>query len=189
MRQTLLVIVVLLLAGLTGGCGDSAEANGPPEISYGRDICIECNMIISEPRFAASYRLDDGETKSFDGIGELVKHAQRLSEFERIAFAWVHDYNTEDWLLADEAFFVAGHEIVTPMGHGIVAFTSEPAADRFAADVGGEVMRWPDVVALPLAESGLLGRYHDMDEMSHEETGDGMSTHEHGDMEMSSEEG
>ena len=160
MKPTLLAVAVLLLAGLATGCGDTAEANGPPEISYGRDICIECNMIISEPRFAAAYRLDDGEPKSFDGIGELVKHGQTQDELSRIAFAWVHDYNTEDWILVEEAFFVAGREIVTPMGHGIVAFTTEESAAAFAAEHGGEVMGWPMVSSLSVGEEGLVGHHH-----------------------------
>jgi copper chaperone NosL len=153
--------VLLLLAIIAAGCSAAAEADGPPEISYGRDICLECNMIISEPRFAASYRLDDGETKSFDGIGELVKHAQRVSELDRMAFAWVHDFNTEEWILIEEAYFVAGQKIVTPMGHGIVAFTTAAAAEEFASGLDGMVMRWQEVSALQVTEDGLLGHNHE----------------------------
>ena len=77
-----LTFVVVVLAMAAAACSTAADADGPPEISYGRDICIECNMIISEPRFAASYRLEGGETKSFDGIGELIKHGQRTGELD-----------------------------------------------------------------------------------------------------------
>ncbi|MCP4308751.1 MAG: hypothetical protein GY926_05000 [bacterium] len=159
--RRLATVALLLLATVAGGCSTSADANGPPEISYGRDICLECNMIISEPRFAASYRLDDGETKSFDGIGELVKHAQRVGELDRIAFAWVHDFNTKEWILIDEAYFVVGQKIVTPMGHGIIAFTTESAAQEFATGLDGTVMRWPEVAALRVTEEGLLGHHHE----------------------------
>lgn len=159
--KRLTIIVTLLLATIAAGCSTAAEADGPPEISYGRDICLECNMIISEPRFAASYRLDGGETKSFDGIGELVKHAQRVGELDRMAFAWVHDFNTEEWILIDEAYFVVGQKIVTPMGHGIVAFTTEAAAQEFATGLDGTVMRWAVVSALQVSEEGLLGHHHE----------------------------
>jgi copper chaperone NosL len=189
MKTTLAAIVLLLLGALLTGCSNKAEASGPPEISYGRDICIECNMIISEPRFAAAYRLDDGDTKSFDGIGELVKHAQLNNEFNRIAFAWVHDFNTEDWILAKEAIYVAGPEIVTPMGHGIVAFTTDSDAQQFAADVSGHVMSWDEIAALPISTSGLIDHHHDMDDMeSHDDADDhdSMDAMDHDDM---SEEG
>ncbi|MCP5073761.1 MAG: hypothetical protein GY947_10770, partial [Rhodobacteraceae bacterium] len=115
------------------------------------------------------YRLDGGETKSFDGIGELVKHAQINDEFDRVAFAWVHDFNTEDWIFVEDAFFVVGSEIVTPMGHGIVAFTAESDAQEFAAGVGGEAMRWHEVANLPVSAVGLVGHHHDADDMDHDD--------------------
>ena len=175
-------VAVLLLAIIAAGCSTAADADGPPEISYGRDICVECNMIISEPRFAASYRLDDGETKSFDGIGELVKHGQRTGELVRIAFAWVHDFNTEEWLLIDEAHFVAGAKIVTPMGHGVVAFSTAAAADQFAADMDGTVMRWPELSTLQVTEEGLLGHRHEPtgdDPMAEHSMDDDETGHDH----------
>jgi copper chaperone NosL len=173
MKSILAAMVLLLLGALLTGCSNQAEASGPPEISYGRDICIECNMIISEPRFAAAYRLDDGDIKSFDGIGELVKHAQLNDEFDRVVFAWVHDFNSEDWILASDAIYVAGPEIVTPMGHGIVAFTTDSDARQFAADVGGHVMSWDEVAALPISASGLIDHHDDMDETESHDDADG----------------
>jgi len=154
------VLALLALAIFAAGCSAAAEADAPPEINYGRDICLECDMIISEPRFAAAYRLDTGEAKSFDGIGELVKHARRTEELDRVTFAWVHDFNTEDWILVEDAYFVAGSDIVTPMGHGIVAFASEGNANEYATELGGTVLRWPEVAALELTEAGLLGSHH-----------------------------
>ena len=160
-----LFLAFIFVAGsaTAAGCSTQAQADAPPEISYGRDICIECNMIISEPRFAASYRLDNGETKTFDGIGELVKHAHRMGEVPAIEFAWVHDFNTKDWILANEASYVAGREVVTPMGHGIVAFATASAAMDFAGDVGGTLMTWQEVLSLEAAENGLIGDHHQGD--------------------------
>ena len=160
MRPGILSISVLLLS-LMAGCSSPAAANGPPEITYTRDICLECDMIISEPRFAAAYRLDDGEAKAFDGVGEMVKHGRRTDDFARVSFAWAHDFNTEEWVLVEDAFFVAGGSVITPMGHGIVAFATEVAAVEPADQLGGMVMRWPEVRELPLSERGLLGHHHE----------------------------
>ncbi|MDJ0952908.1 MAG: nitrous oxide reductase accessory protein NosL [Acidimicrobiia bacterium] len=175
-ERILTCLAALLLGSLAAGCSDPAEASGPPEISYGRDICVECNMIISEPRFAAAYRLDDGEAKVFDGVGELVKHAHRHDEFDRIAFAWAHDYYTEEWILVESAHFVAGEGVVTPMGHGIVAFATMEDATAFAGEREATVLRWDEVAALPLTSEGLLGHHHhDDDEAGHggDDTGGG----------------
>ncbi|MDJ0924937.1 MAG: nitrous oxide reductase accessory protein NosL [Acidimicrobiia bacterium] len=184
MKRPLLVVAFLLLVAAAAGCSDQAEADGPPEIHYGRDICIECNMIISEPRFAAAYRLEGGDAKSFDGVGEMVKHGRRTGDFDRVTFAWVHDFNTEDWILVEEAFFVTGKSVVTPMGHGIVAFSTEAAADEFAGELGGVVIRWEEVRDLPITDRGLLGHHHeaghDEDSMEHMEDTDDMDHMGHG---------
>ena len=164
MKKLLLAFLLMLGSAPAAGCSTQAKADAPPEISYGRDICIECNMIISEPRFAASYRLDNGETKSFDGIGELLKHLHREGELPAVAYAWVHDYNTKDWILANEAFYVAGREVVTPMGHGIVGFATESAAMDFAGDIGGTLMTWQEVLSLDVADNGLVGDHHQSDD-------------------------
>ena len=66
-RLGLIALVLILIAA----CG-SATAGGPPEINYGRDICIECGMIIEDPRFAAAYRLADGSEHKFDDLGGLI---------------------------------------------------------------------------------------------------------------------
>ena len=163
MKKLLLALLLILGSMPAAGCSPQAKADAPPEISYGRDICIECNMIISEPRFAASYRLDNGETKSFDGIGELLKHVHRMGELPAVADAWVHDYNTKDWILANEASYVAGREVVTPMGHGIVAFATESAARDFASDVGGMLMTWQELLSLDVGDNGLVGDHHQGD--------------------------
>lgn len=180
-----LFVAVTLLAGAAAACG-SAEANaGPPDINYGRDICIECNMVISEARFAAAYRLDDGTEKVFDDIGGMVKHGRESGEVAG-AVAWVHDFTTEEWVEAVAAFYVPTRSIATPMAHGIVAFSDHARAMEFAAGVDGEVVEWETVLALPITD-GLLGHHHDDDtgDMSHDESDeDGM---DHNDMDHDTE--
>lgn len=143
--RALLPLLGLLvgLVTIVAACGGS-EASGPPEISYGRDVCDECHMIISEARFAASYRLD-GETRKFDDIGDMVVYGLRNEELDD-ASAWVHDYDTEEWVEAVRATFVRARGLETPMAWGVVAYAEEADAEAFAADVGGEVMGWSELV-------------------------------------------
>ena len=95
-------------------------------------------MIISEPRFAAAYTTVDGQARRFDDIGGMCAH--HLETQEEVTSFWVHDYQTEEWLRAEEAFFVLGEEIYTPMAFGVVAFAERSAADSFAAEMDGLVM-------------------------------------------------
>ena len=49
------------------------------------------------------------------------------------------------------------------MGHSILAFNDEERAEAFASNVGGEVIQWGVVFAMPVHE-GLVGDHHmDMD--------------------------
>ncbi len=101
-------------------------------------------MTISEPRFAAAYRLPDGSVRKFDDLGDLLAYGRRAGERPSGA-VWVHDYATDGWVAAAEAWFVRVPGLTSPMGHGIAAFAGEGAAADFARARGGRVRRWPDL--------------------------------------------
>lgn len=149
--------LVIAVAVVATACG-TADASGPPEIRYGRDICVECNMIISEQRFAAAYRLADGTAKKFDDVGDMVIHLDRTGD--EPTDTWVHDFNTEEWVEATAAYFVPTRSVASPMGHSILSFADESEAHVFAMDVGGEVISWDAVLALPTM-NGLVGHHPD----------------------------
>ena len=66
----MLVGWVALLA--LAGCGGAADTTQPPEILYGQDVCDECDMIISEEKYAAAYWTEEGEARRFDDVGEML---------------------------------------------------------------------------------------------------------------------
>lgn len=139
--------VVVVMSGCNGTNPDE-----PPEISYGRDSCQECHMIISDTRFAAAYRTRDGAVRKFDDPGDMVIFAVRNGELDG-AKVWVHDYNTREWVRADVASFVHG-AVETPMSRELVAFANEGPATELAGRVGGSVLKWNAVVGL--ARGGRL---------------------------------
>jgi copper chaperone NosL len=169
----LLVALTLLVAACA-----SAEASGPPDIKYGRDICVNCGMIISEARFATAYRTPGGEEKKFDDLGDMVVYGIDSGELAQASGVWVHDFETEEWTEATSAFYVPTLAAATPMGHGILAFSDRERAEQFATDLDGEVIDWATVVQLPISD-GLLGAHHhepDDDAMTHDEP---MTDHDH----------
>jgi nitrous oxide reductase accessory protein NosL len=97
-------------------------------------------MIISDERFAAG--LVDAHAKAtlFDDTGELIVTVQSDGLNDRRA--WVHDYGSGDWIDATTAFYVDAHDIITPMGTGVVAFADHGAAASHAADHAGTVRDW-----------------------------------------------
>ncbi len=134
----LLMPFLFVLAVTCFACGSSIiDLDAVPEIRVGEDICDECGMIISEEVYSSAYRLTDGEQKVFDDIGDMAVH-YRLHDDDVAAF-WVHDFNSVEWIRAEDAFFVASNDLVTPMGHGIAAFTDHASAQVLASDIGGAI--------------------------------------------------
>jgi copper chaperone NosL len=135
-------VLFLLLAG----CAPGQAVIEPPAIRYGEDRCAECGMIISDARFASGllYEVSAGRYQSlvFDDIGNMLVYAEKHPEQKIVAW-YVHDYASEEWLDATEAYFVSSREIHTPMGHGIAAHASRRAAQAMADELHGEVLDWP----------------------------------------------
>ncbi len=148
-----------MLLILLSACGGAQAADGPPEINYGRDICIECGMIIDDPRFAAAYRLGDGTERIFDDLGGLVLHGRETGELET-ATVWVSDFEDELLIDAETAHFVPTRGVASPMGHGILAFADHTRAEAMANSLDGEVIDWSRVKELPVVD-GLVGHRHD----------------------------
>lgn len=156
--QGIRVLAIVTLLALVGAGCNQAAVTGPPEINYGRDICIQCGMIIDDPRFAASYRLDDGVEKAFDDLGGLIIHGRDTGELAD-AVVWVSDFEQQTLIDADGAFYVPTVGVTSPMGHGILAFSDKSRADQAAATLGGEVIAWDLVIGLPVLD-GLVGDRH-----------------------------
>lgn len=154
------ITIVMLLSVVLAACGAGSNEGGPPDIQYGRDICVQCAMIINEEKFAAAYTLDDGTEKSFDDVGGLVLHQRATGDTLNLESTWVHDYETVEWVDVENAYFVATLSVSTPMGHSILSFSDEARAQAFASSVGGEVVLWDVVFAMPV-QDGLIGHHHD----------------------------
>ena len=144
------ILSLLMLTLLLAGCASGVSTISPPEIRYGEDQCHECGMIISDPRFAASFarELSPGryENITFDDIGDLLAYVQKHPD-EPIVAWYVHDYTSEEWIDASKAYFVSSTEVQTPMGHGIAAHAARTAAESMAAEKHGEVLDWPALLA------------------------------------------
>lgn len=136
------------LLGLAGaglaGCGGGGKSDGPPKISYGKENCARCRMMIADERYAAALVNEDGAELHFDDTGELVLTVQEEgASGKRI---WVHDYNTREWLDGTAAFYVMDPRRITPMATGIISFASRESADEFVASIGGgTIYTWQEV--------------------------------------------
>jgi copper chaperone NosL len=149
-RWLLLVTLVVLAA-----CGGPATP-APAKIRFGETTCAECGMIISQAKYASSfaYAESEGRYKSlpFDDIGDMLAHLRTHPELIP-AGVWVHDYDSEEWINAETAYFVESSAIKSPMGHGLAAFASKSAAEQFAAEIGGQFFDWDHLrIEMAMAE-------------------------------------
>lgn len=138
--------LVIAFALVLPACGEGEGAPAPPAIALGRDMCVECGMIISDPAFAAAYEVD-GADRIFDDIGDMVAYGLRTGELTATTPAWVHDQPTATWIEASAAWFVVDTGTATPMGHDLVAFAEYQAALSLADDHGGRLLSWDAVLA------------------------------------------
>lgn len=130
-------LVIVTVALLAAACG--AAVTGPPELAVDQTACGYCGMFVSEPVFAAAYRVEGQEAKVFDDIGCMLK-ALRAETAAPIT-VWLQDAAGGGWIDAGEATFVASSRIPTPMGGGLLAYASASAAEKTAQAQGGEVVR------------------------------------------------
>jgi copper chaperone NosL len=132
----------LLLAACGGG---QPAAAAPPEISYGRDTCDRCGMIISDERYAGGLVAAEGTNLLFDDVGEMLQSVAEDGLGGRRA--WAHDWNSGAWIDAATASYVRADPAMTPMGTGFAAFAARQDAESFAAEHDGAVMTWDDAIA------------------------------------------
>jgi copper chaperone NosL len=146
-RGYLVLMAAILLLTITA-CGSNASAEpSPPTIYYGEDICEFCNMIINEERHAAAYITKDGQGHIFDEVGNMILGLlKNQHSFEVTAF-FVHDYEQQNWLRAETAYYVLSPKISTPMGSGLVALASSEQAKALATEVEGQLFTFEEIVA------------------------------------------
>lgn len=154
-RSSIVLLFVVALAVLAG-CAQGSSTPAAPEIHFGEDVCADCNMIISDPRFASAYayEIEPGryESLAFDDIGDMLGHARNHPE-NTVVNWWVHDYYSEEWIDATTAIYVASENIQSPMGHGVAAFAQQADAETLAQEMEGEILDW-DKVRVHLAMAG-----------------------------------
>jgi copper chaperone NosL len=153
----ILLLSTLLLLTITA-CGSSANAEPiPPTIHYGEDVCEFCNMIINEERHAAAYITKDGEGHIFDEVGNMVQGLLKNHDISDITAFFVHDYEQQNWLRAETAYYVLSSKISTPMGSGLVALASSEQAEALAAEVQGRVFTFEEILAYYQENSQIAG--------------------------------
>jgi copper chaperone NosL len=132
------IVPVLLMIVGAPGCG--RRDGGPEPLPIDRVNCARCGMLISSLSNAAEAISTGNDPRYYDDIGCLAGDAAHVDPETRL---WVQRADGEGWIEARSAWF-AESKSRTPMGHGVLAYASEGAANH--GDIGGRARRWDDVI-------------------------------------------
>ncbi|MBE3597865.1 MAG: nitrous oxide reductase accessory protein NosL [Limnochordaceae bacterium] len=150
-KLTVILAGIVLAAGAVA-VGLATRSQGPPppaQVLYGVDDCVECGMVLTDPRSAAQMITTDRVVKFCD-VGCLVVYQLRHHpDWKGVRAAYVPDWHTQQWLDARTAWWVTTHH-KTPMLYGLVTLRDRGEAEAMAREHGGRVMTYDEVAAMDL---------------------------------------
>jgi copper chaperone NosL len=122
-----------------------AKADEQGGIQIGKDDrCPVCAMKVAlYPKFACAMELADGRKFSFCAAGCMIRawlHPEIYLGAEKsdIQYVWVQDYFTGKKIDGSKAFWVAGSDVIGPMGPAFVPLESGSDVEAFKRRHGGK---------------------------------------------------
>ena len=116
-----------------------------PEAIEANDMCAFCRMSISEKRYAAELIGQGGEAYKFDDIGCMANFRNQKKDDGSIRASFVMDFESREWLTAEDSFYVRSSEFKTPMSGNIAAFKVESNAQAAAAKYQGTMLSFTEL--------------------------------------------
>ena len=139
--RTFTLLLAMCSMSMLCAC-EKQSADQPPSVQLGDSVCAQCNMIISDARWATATIVEGQrgpDPKLFDDFNCQVNYEVEHPE-ETIITRWSHDYISADWLRTEDATFLMSSELRTPMGSRVAAFAITSEAEAAHADLTGDLM-------------------------------------------------
>lgn len=114
------------------------------------DLCPVCNMYPSRyPKNKCQLQTADGRVIHFCSTQCMFEYLKNPHLYDNkklsVKFIWVVDFETEQWIYAQNAYYVLGSDATGPMGKEAFPFISQKNADNFAVAHSGQTRRFKDV--------------------------------------------
>ena len=109
------------------------------------EMCSFCRMSISETRYAAELIDDAGQVFKFDDIGCMTNFIKQKRINAPILATFVKDFDSREWVKAENAFYVRSSELKTPMNSGLAAFKNQSSAESAVANYRGKELGFTEV--------------------------------------------
>ena len=176
-RSFALAVCLVLLSG----CLEEEQAAAPPPVTMTADALGHyCQMMLIEHPGPKGQVHLAGQVHPlfFSQVRDAIAYERMPEQNGRITAIYVNDMGAarswaepgeDNWILASEAYFVAGSSAVGGMGAPeLVPFSERAAAQAFALAKGGRLLSLPEVAdedvlgpETPLAERGEQDRYRE----------------------------
>jgi copper chaperone NosL len=146
------IVVPIAALAVVAGLLSGAKALELP-VPKPTDVCPVCGMFVAKyPEWVSTVVYRDGFAAHFDGVKDLFKYLLDLGKYapgrsrDDIAALAVTEYYGLKRIDAREAWFVAGSDVLGPMGHELVPLASAADADEFLSDHSGtRILRFDEV--------------------------------------------
>lgn len=132
-------LLFLLLFGVLPGFSQTIPEPTP------RAVCPVCGMFVAHyPNWVATVLYQDGESHHFDGPKDLFTYLLDMKKWAQgrdaktIQSITVKEYYGLNRINAHAAFYVAGSDILGPMGHELIPFVTLEDAETFMRDHRGK---------------------------------------------------
>lgn len=119
----------------------------PSPIQPGADACLFCRMAITDLRFACEIVNKKGKAFKFDDLHCLNSYIKTGGMgTEQIAGIYLADYTgIHEWIKKENAFFLSGEALHSPMGSNTAAFSRSDSLNRVKQVLGGTEKRWEEL--------------------------------------------
>lgn len=144
MKYAMLLACAFVL-GTVAGCGRQS-ADEPPSVRIGDTLCDQCNMIISDERWATATIVNGPrgpEPRLFDDFNCQVNYEVE-HEDEAIVTRWSRSHSSGEWLKTKDAVFLMAPLIRSPMGSHAAAFATAADAEAASIQTPGDILSFAD---------------------------------------------
>ena len=127
----------------------SSCTTGPEPLSYGKDVCEHCKMMIMDTKFGAEIVTARGKIFKFDATECMVDYIQAgTSKFgdPKDQFLTTNIAAPGSLIDARTAFFLKDKAFRSPMGANLAAFSSQQLAQNNHQSADGKILTWDELL-------------------------------------------
>jgi len=152
--QLILLFFVLsyISSPATAGKEISQRHVPEPQIITEDMKCPVCGMSPAmSPKWHSQVHLNDGTFLAFDGCKDMFKFLLQMSAYDRqhtkddVNTIFVKDFDSGKWINAVDTYFVAGSNVIGPMGKQVIPFSDHDKAMEFMNSNGGEIIHYKKI--------------------------------------------